>query len=54
MRALLIVEPEVPLQPGEQLLHALVVVEIDVLVLEASPEPLDEDIIQSHPVAGSA
>ena len=42
-----VVELHVAFNPGLQLDHRPVVVEVDVLVLQASPEALDEDVVQS-------
>jgi hypothetical protein len=40
-----VVELDVPSQAGSGLLHRLICVEVDLLVLDRSPDALDEDIV---------
>jgi len=49
MRALLVVEAEVIAQALFQLHHRLVLVQVDMLILDRAPEPLDEHIVQGAP-----
>ena len=49
MEALAIIEAEIPTQMADGLWHAPVIVEIDFLVLDGSPQALDEDVIQRPP-----
>lgn len=46
-----VVEREVSLQPCLTVLHALVVVQVNFLVLHASPQSLDEHVVQRSPAA---
>ncbi len=46
MRTLCVVEHEVLRQTQCQLAHAGIPLQIEVFILEAPPEPLDEDIVQ--------
>ena len=43
-----VVEIEVGIYAGLQVLHCFVAFKIDVLVLEASPKTLDSDVVQSQ------
>ena len=47
MLALLIVEIEPGANPGFGLGHTRIGVEVDLLVFEASPQPLDEDVVHA-------
>src|SRR4051794_34852034 len=47
VRALLVVEPEVLVQPLRQRRHPLVAPQVNVLILHAPPQPLDEHIVQA-------
>ncbi len=49
MEALAIIEAEIPTQTADGLWHAPVIVERDFLVLDGSPQALDEDVIQRPP-----
>lgn len=49
MRALVILELEVDVQSCFQVWGVRIVREVDVLVLDRAPQPLDEDIVQSPP-----
>ena len=44
-----VVVPEEAVDPGAQLPRALVAAQVDVLVLDGAPEPLDEDVV--HPAS---
>jgi len=46
---LFVVVPEEAVDPGAQLPRALVAAQVDVLVLDGAPEPLDEDVV--HPAS---
>src|SRR3712207_9239611 len=46
VRPLMVVEPKVSIEPDVQGWHRGVVLEIDVLVLDGSPQPFDEDVVQ--------
>ena len=47
VRTFLVVEAEVVRQPPLEGRNRVVVTQVDILVLDTAPEPLDEDIIQS-------
>jgi len=46
VRAFAVVEDEVLGQPQQQLRQTGIALEVDVLVLDATPQPLDEDVVQ--------
>ena len=46
MEPLAVIESEVPLQSLLELLHRLVILEVYILVLEATPEPLHEYVVE--------
>lgn len=46
MKPLAVIESEVTLQSLLEFLHGLIILEIDILILEAPPEPLYEDIVE--------
>lgn len=46
MGALIVVEGEVFRQPDQQLSHAGIALEVNILIFHTPPEPLDEDIVQ--------
>ena len=46
MKPLTVIELHIPTYPFFQLLHAFVVVEVNVLILETLPEPLYIDVVQ--------
>ena len=49
MWPLVVVEGEILRQPKQQLGKARVALEVDVLVLDRAPEPLDEDVVERPP-----
>src|SRR5262249_9996580 len=49
MGTLLVVEPEVGRQARLQLRHPLIVLDVDVFVFHASPQPLHEHVVQGPP-----
>src|SRR5208337_4562834 len=49
--ALVVVEAEVVADAGARLGHVVVGVQVDLLVLERAPEPLDEDVVQTAALA---
>lgn len=51
MRSLRVVEAEIPSQTTDHGGNCLIVVEVQVLVFDAAPEPLDEDVVEHAPVA---
>jgi len=51
MQALVVVEVKIPLQPGFQLRHCGIVVEVDVLVFERPPQAFDEHVVQRPPAS---
>src|SRR5438477_9788221 len=51
MRALLVVERNVPTDPGARFQRGVVRVQIDLLVLQRAPESLDEHVVDATPFA---
>src|SRR5262249_60535536 len=49
MGTLLVVEAEVGRQARLQLGHSLIILDVDVFVFDAPPEPLDEHVVQGPP-----
>ena len=47
MQALAVVQREVFAQPHQQFAHRGIALEIDVLVLDVTPQPLDKDDVKS-------
>ena len=51
METCLVVKDEVLADPGDQLGHALIPLQVDVLVFKRAPEPLDKNVVQAAPAA---
>ena len=51
MRATGIVEGQIPANPGAGLRHAGVCPQVDLLIFDAPPQTLDEDVIAPSPLA---
>src|SRR5260370_35907764 len=51
MQAILIVELKMRFQPSFRIRYRLIIFEIHLLILDASPESFDENIVQSSPAA---
>ncbi len=51
MRSLVIVELEVVVESGGQVRYGSVLLDVDVLVLDRAPEPLNEDIVEDPTAA---
>ena len=47
VRPILVVEAEVLVQAGEQRGYGLILLEVDIFVFDATPEPFDEDIVEA-------
>src|SRR6202451_3994960 len=47
MQPFLVVEPEIPFDPGSRLRHRLVIFQVHLLVLERSPQPLNENVVHT-------
>ena len=47
VRPILVVEGEVLVQAGEQRGYGLILLEVDIFVFDATPEPFHEDIVEA-------
>jgi hypothetical protein len=46
MKSLLIIKVEIVSQSTTSCVHRVIVVEIDLLILDTAPEPLNEDVVE--------
>jgi hypothetical protein len=54
VRPLFVVQREIPRQTDVELLYTGVVPEVDVLVLDRTPQSLDEDVVEDPPAVEGA